>query len=61
MEAVAHVQRPWRCAIYWLVPGGLLRLFSYRAQDSYFRGGNGLGFHLSIINSENGLIFYRLA
>ena len=40
------MQRPWRGAAYWLVPNGLLSLFSYRTQDHQPRSGpthNGLG------------------
>ena len=33
------MQRPWRGAVYWLVPRGLLSLLSYRTQDQQPRDG----------------------
>ena len=33
------MQRPWRCAAYWLAPHGLLSLLSFRCQDHQPRNG----------------------
>jgi hypothetical protein len=52
------MQKPWRGAVYWLAPHGLLRLLSYRTQNHQPRGGTthkGLGPPPSTTNEEGAL------